>query len=237
MRIQTLPAGLAVVLLLAILVSSGCVTGEWGKADVGEILGSGPKTLVVVPRMSKPPRGKALVNFHFPLGGEESFWRSIDSLTGGEGEKMASPGPGTILIFDKTGRLLIRLGEGCLFQHVCDPGEHIFMAWLTRDYSGVVVVRSEVAPNEIYDILVGFSAGLISGGTTSLIPISKNHPKRAKLPKIEARERFGVALNASSPRVADFEAQKREQIARAKQDFLGGAKSHLLLYLRPDDCR
>jgi hypothetical protein len=237
MKTATKYSGLGVCLLLVGLVSSGCVTGEWGKTDAHEIFGSGPKTLIAVASVSRPPPSKALVNFHFPLDRAERFFRSIDSVTGGDVEKLATPGPGTILIFDESGRLLIRLESGSVFQYVCDPGKHLFIAWLTRDYGGVEAVSAEVAPDRVYDILAGVTPGLVSGGRISLVPITNGHPKRAMLPKIDKLERFAVALNAASPRVAEFEAAKREHIQRATREFVGGVRSHLLLQLHPEDGR
>jgi hypothetical protein len=170
-----------------------------------------PKTTVLVPRISQPPPGKALVNFHRP----SNF-----------GGRVAGP------IFDGKGKMLIDLPGRSLFQYVCDPGEQIFITW--ADY--VTVVKAELAPDKVYDIVADTAAGWYHPGVI-LAPLSKSDSRRAKLAEFAKREKNTLGLNPASPRVADYQGMNQARIAEIKADFLGGPKSDRLKQLQKDDCR
>ena len=95
-----------------------------------------PKQLTKTQRIEQPPAGKALVNFHRP-----STW--------GGGQLYP--------IFDLNGKMLIDLPGGCEFQQVCEPGENVFMGWAEH----VAVVKADVAPDKVYDVMVDVSMGWI----------------------------------------------------------------------------
>ena len=71
----------------------------------------------------------------------------------------------------------------------------------------------------------------------SLTPLPKGHPRRAKLAEFDRREKWTIAINSGSPRVAEYEAQNRERIEQIKRDFLSGEKSERVKVLAKDDCR
>ena len=183
--------------LLAALVVIGC--------------SSIPKTTKLVDRISQPPPGKALVNFHRP-----------SNYGGGR----------LIAIFDGNGKMLMDLPGGTLFQHVCDPGEQVFMVWADH----VTVVKADVAPDKIYDIMVDISPGWVQINIF-LTPLKKGDPRRAKLAEFDRREKRTMGLNTACPRVAEYEAAKQPQIASIKKDFLAGEKSDRVKVLQKEDCR
>jgi hypothetical protein len=170
-----------------------------------------PRTTVLVPRISQPPPGKALVNFHRP------------SNYGGGAR---------VPIFDGNGKMLMDLPGVSLFQHVCDPGQQVFMVWADH----VTVVKADLAPNKIYDIVVDVGMGWVQANIT-LAPVTKNDPRRARLAEFERRERKTLGLNTASPRVAEYEAKNQPRVAEIKADFLNGQKSDRLRELQKDDCR
>ena len=170
-----------------------------------------PKTTKRVARISQPPPGKALVNFHRPSN---------------------QAGRRAIAIFDGNGKMLVDLPGGSLFQQVCDPGDQVFMVWADH----VTVVKANVAADKIYDIMVDISPGWVQVNIF-LTPLAKDNPRRAKLASFEKREKKTLGLNPDSPRVAKYEAQSRDRIEGIKKDFLSGAKSERVRYLQPDDCR
>ncbi len=179
------------------------------------LLGAGcaglPKTTVPVARISQPPPGKALVNFHRPSG---------------------SAGPRAFAIFDGNGKMLIDLPGQSLFQLVCDPGENVFLG--SADH--VSVVKADLAPDKIYDIMVDVSIGWVRENIF-LTAMSKTNNRRPKLAEFERREKNTVGLNTASPRVAEYQAARQPEIAKIKADFLGGPKSDRLQLLQRDDCR
>ena len=232
-------------LCLAAALGSGCTTflgssSAGFKGDTTEIFGSGPKTSVETERINQPPPGKALVNFHFPKDAMLNTLDSLDALfdtdaEARESEKKSTLSAGEVAIFDGSSQLLIYLPQDCVFQHVCDPGEQVFMAW-RGPRSRATVVKADLLPDEIYDILVGKTAAGLTYDNASLIPMAKENPKRAKLAKYEVRAILPVALNSSSPRVANLEAQMAGQIEKTQTDLLNG-KTNRVLYLHPDDHR
>ena len=172
---------------------------------------AGIPTNVKVSRITQPPPGKALVNFHRPTN---------------YGGAMLLP------IFDDNGKMLMDLPGGSLFQHVCDPGQHVFITWADH----VTVLKADVAPDKIYDILVDVSMGWVQANIF-FSPLAKDSPRRAKLAEFEKREKKTLGLNASAPRVAEYEANSQKRIADIKRDFLGGKKDERVKYLNNDDCR
>ena len=169
-----------------------------------------PRT-VKVARITQPPAGKALVNFHRP----SNYGGAV-----------------LVPIFDGNGKMLIDLPGGALYQHVCDPGEQIFVAWAER----VSVVKADVAPDKIYDVLVDVSMGWVQANIF-LSPVAKDSPRRAKLAEFEKRERATLNLNPASPHIAAYETNSQPRIQEIKRDFLGGQKDERLKLLKKDDCR
>jgi hypothetical protein len=143
----------------------------------------------------------------------------------------------SIAIFDGSGQMLIYLPEFCLFQYVCDPGEQIFMVWGRGKATVSSLVKADLAPDQIYDIIVDGGRSGLGRKDNSLTPITKADPKRTELAKFETQEKWTIDLSASTPRVAEFEAQKRDQIDQVKKDLLGDTKSDRVMFLRPEDCR
>ena len=135
-------------------------------------------------------------------------------------------------IFDGNGKMLIDLPGGALYQHVCDPGEQIFVAWAEH----VSVVKADVAPDKIYDILVDVSIGWVQANIF-LSPLTKDSPRRAKLAGFEKRERATLNLNPASPHIAAYEANSQQRIQDIKRDFLGGQKDERVKLMKKNDCR
>ena len=169
-----------------------------------------PKHLTKTTRLAIPPSGKALVNFQRP-----SNWGGVELFA----------------IFDINGKMLIDLPGGSEFQCVCDPGEQIFIAWADH----VTVVKADLAPDKIYDIMIDISIGW-SRGNIQLIPLAKDDARRAKLVEFEKREKKVVALNRNK-HVTDYEEKNRDRIEQIKKDFLSGEKSDRVKLLSKDDCR
>jgi hypothetical protein len=196
-------------LLRHFVLSLSAVAVLWccGCAGIPKI----PKTDSLVDRISQPPPGKALVNFHRPsnMGGKISG-----------------------AIFDGNGKMLVDLPGGSLYQYVCDPGEHIFITWADR----VSVVKADVAPDKIYDIMADTAAGWVRPGIF-FTPLTKDNSRRAKLAEFEKREKKTLALNPDSPRVAEYQAKCQMHIDEIKRDFLSGQKSDRVNLLQKDDCR
>ncbi len=95
-----------------------------------------PKTAVKVQRISRPPPRNALVNFH--------------RLSG-------AAGPRAFAIFDGNGKMLVDVPGQALFQLVCEPGEQVFIG----EAEHVSVVKADLAPDKIYDIMVDVSIGWV----------------------------------------------------------------------------
>lgn len=85
--------------------------------------------------LSAPPSGKSLVNFHRPSG----FGGAAD-----------------FRIFDRE-NLIGNVAGGCLFQYVCDPGEHVFVG----TSQSTSVVRADLAADKVYDIVINVGMGFI----------------------------------------------------------------------------
>jgi hypothetical protein len=179
------------------------------------LLGAGcagiPRTDLNAVRLSQPPPGKALVNFHRPSG-----W----------GGNRALP------IFDGNGKMLVDLPGEAMYQKVCDPGEHVFVAWADH----VSVVQADLAPDKIYDIVVDVSLGWVQANIF-LSPMDKNDSRRPRLAEFERREKRTVSINPASPRTVEYEAAHQQHLAEIKSDFFGGAKSDRVRHLQKDDCR
>jgi hypothetical protein len=179
------------------------------------LLGAGcagiPKTDVTVARISQPPPGKALVNFHRPSG---------------------SAGGRAFAIFDGNGKMLVDIVGKSLYQKVCDPGEQVFIG--SADH--VSVVKADLAPDKIYDIMVDISIGWVRENIY-LTAVDKNARRRSQLAEFERREKLTLGLNTAEPHVTEYEAGRAAAIAQIKADFLGGPKANRLQHLQKDDCR
>jgi len=168
-----------------------------------------PKDLTITPRLEQPPAGKALVNFHRP-----SKW--------GGAERFA--------IFSGDGAVLVDLPGAAQFQHVCDPGEHLFLAWADQ----ASVVKAELEAGKVYDIMVDISMGWVRGNI-KLIPLAKDDDRRARLGEFEKRER--VVSQSRTSHLSEYEQKNKGRIEEIKKDFLSGEKSDRLSVLRKEDCR
>jgi hypothetical protein len=168
-----------------------------------------PKDLTITPRLEQPPAGKALVNFHRP-----SKW--------GGAERFA--------IFSGDGAVLVDLPGAAQFQHVCDPGEHLFLAWADQ----ASVVKAELEAGKVYDIMVDISMGWVRGNI-KLIPLAKDDDRRARLGEFEKRER--VVSQSRTAHLSEYEQKNKGRIEEIKQDFLSGEKSDRVSVLRKEDCR
>jgi hypothetical protein len=170
-----------------------------------------PNTSKVVQRISQPSPGKALVNFHRP----SSFGKPIG-----------------VPIFDINGKMLVDMRGASLFQVVCDPGETVFIGWAEH----VTVIKADLAPDKIYDVMVDVAPGWVTANIY-FTPLTKNDPRRADLAKFDRREKWTIAVNPESPRVAEYETQNSERIEQIKKDFLNGDKSDRVKVLAQNDCR
>jgi hypothetical protein len=168
-----------------------------------------PKHLKLVPKITQPPAGKALVNFHRP----------------------SNYGGVKYAIFDSDGKMLIDLPGGSTFQMVCDPGQHLFMGWADH----VTVVKADVAADKTYDIMIDIGMGWVKANIR-LIPLLKGDPRREKLAEFEKREKKVVGL-VRTEHVTDYEAKNKTRVEEIRRDFLGGGKSDRVSVMQADDCR
>ena len=152
-----------------------------------------PKTSKVVARISQPPPGKALVNFHRP----SSYGKPI-----------------SVPIFDINGKMLVDMRGASLFQIVCDPGETVFIGWAEH----VTVIKADLAPDKIYDVMVDVAPGWVTANIF-FTPLTKGDHRRAELADFDRREKWTIAINPDSSRVAEYEAKNHERIEQIKRDF------------------
>jgi hypothetical protein len=170
-----------------------------------------PPTAKIVERITQPPPGKALVNFHRP----SSYGKPIG-----------------VPIFDLDGKMLADMRGASLSQVVCDPGEKVFISWAEH----VTVIKAELAPDKIYDVMVDVAPGWVQANIY-LTPLAKNDARRTKLAEFDRREKWTIVANPNSPRVAQYETQSRDRIQQIKTDFLGGEKADRVKVIALDDCR
>jgi hypothetical protein len=81
-------------------------------------------------RLSAPPPGKALVNFHRQ--------GSLKKLT--------------YSVFNRAGTFLADVPYKGEFQCVCDPGEQVFIGWLLN--SNISVIKADLEAGRVYDVLI-----------------------------------------------------------------------------------
>lgn len=173
-------------------------------------------------RLTAPPPGKALVNFHSTYDG----WYPYQ-------------------IYDQEGRNICEMPGWSQFQYVCSPGEHVFMGW--ADW--VTVVEANLAPDKVYDIMVDRpSLGMMKPGIV-MNPVLKDDPRRLAMAEFEdrivsQRKNLRVRLIPAYPftdypnSAAAYEKREAGRIAEIKRDFLnGGEKADRVKLLGPDDCR
>jgi len=171
----------------------------------------------VVPRINQPPPGKALVNFHRP----SSYAQSV-----------------SVPIFDLKGNMLLDIRDGSLFQIVCDPGETVFISWaqFVNSVDNETVLKADLAPDKVYDVMVDVSHSWISANIF-LTPLTKVDARRSELAELDSRELSTLPFSAGSPSVIEYETLSRKRIAQIKKDFLGGEKSWRVKVLAKDDSR
>ena len=158
--------------------------------------------------LTTPPSGKALVNFHRP-----------SSYGGGADFK----------IFDRE-NLIGNVRGGCLFQYVCDPGEHVFVG----TSQSTSVVRADLDADRVYDIVVNVGMGFTRPSIT-FEPITRNHEKRSELGNWEARENLMIFV--ADEKSQNFQANRLDHTREALSDFLDGEKRDRVLVLSRDDHR
>ena len=166
--------------------------------------------LLKATRISAPPAGKVLVNFHRP-----SSYGGVEILP----------------IFDGNGTMLIDLPGKAEYQLICDPGEQLFMAWSDQ----VTVVKADLAADKVYDIMVDIGMGWMRSNIR-LVPLNKDASRRDKLDDFERREKRLYTLDRNSF-VTKYEEKNKKRIEDIKRDFLGGNKSDRVSYLGKDDAR
>jgi hypothetical protein len=170
-----------------------------------------PKHVTKTTRVTQPPPGKTLVNFHRPTGyGGAIFYP----------------------VFDTEGKFVCDVPGKSVFQYTCEPGKQVFMAWAEH----VSVVEADFAPDKIYDVMIDVGMGWIQANIT-LAPLSRSDPRRAKLPEFEKREKMAVGMQRTE-HVDQYEEKNQARIQEIKKDFLnGGPKADRVRRLGKDDCR
>jgi hypothetical protein len=128
--------------------------------------------------------------------------------------------------------MLVDMRGASLFQIVCDPGETVFIGWAEH----VTVIKADLAPDKIYDVMVDVAPGWVTANIF-FTPLTKGDHRRADLADFDRREKWTIAINLDSPRVAEYEAMNHERIEQIKRDFLSGEKSERVKVLAKDDCR
>jgi hypothetical protein len=174
------------------------------------VTGHAGSRLLKVTRISAPPAGKVLINFHRP-----SSYGGMEKLP----------------IFDGQGTMLIDLPGKAEYQLVCEPGEHLFIAWADH----VSVVKADVAPDKIYDIMVDTAPGWMRANIR-LVPLTKDASRREKLEDFERREKRLYTLDRNKY-VTKYEEKNQKRIEDVKRDFIDGKKSDRVSYLNKDDAR
>lgn len=119
-----------------------------------------------------------------------------------------------------------------LFQYVCYPGEQLFIGWAER----VTVVKADLAPDKTYDIMVDVAMGWVTANIY-MTPLKKGDPRREKMSQFTKQEKWVIAANTDSPRIAEYESQNRTRFEQIKKDFLKGEKTERVKLLSKDDCR
>ncbi len=186
--------------VLALLWCCGC----------GSVRAGVPKTSKVVARISQPPPGKALVNFHRPT----SFVQAH-----------------CIPIFDINGKMLVEMRGASLFQIVCEPGETVFIGWADH----VTVIKANLAPDKIYDIMVDVTPGLLVA-QVFFTPLTKGDPRRAQLAEFDKREKWTIAIIRIHPVLPSMKPRTANVSSRSR-GLLGGRKSDRVTYQRQYHCR
>ena len=184
---------------LACLVFASCATSEKNSIT----------RLSKEQRLTQPPTGKTLVNFHrvTSYGGIERY-----------------------PIFTIDGRFVCDLPGHAGFQYICNSGEQVFIGWADQ----VSVVKVELAPNKVYDVMVDVGMGWMHPNI-KLLPMAKTDPRRAKLSEFETRE--NLVTFTPNQRVIEYEARQQQRVADIKRDFLSGEKAERVRILSKDDCR
>ncbi len=159
-----------------------------------------------------PPEGKALVNFHRPsnYGGGREY-----------------------VVFDSFAFIGLSLGEQ-RYQLVCDPGEHIFIGYLTSSmWATVSVIKATLEAGKVYDCVID------SGYFTSSIavnPMTKDQERREDIAEWEEDDEDLMVIDELSSWQA-YEAKRREDHVEIIADFVNGEKKDRLKMLGPEDAR
>ena len=154
-----------------------------------------------------PPAGKSLVNFIRP-----SAWGGAEDLP----------------LFD--GHRLIGNVEGKMIcPYVCEPGEH----WFIANKGHVSVVRAELLPDRVYDVLVDARPGAWSLNV-SLDPVTKSAERRGRIGEWDSLPRYEFVRDGDAE---GFEAKRKESIDRILAGFRDGEKKDRVRALAKDDHR
>ncbi len=175
-------------------------------------------------RISQPPPGKALVNFHRP-----SNWAGA----------YLSP------VFDGN-RQFIGLLEGASeFQWVCPPGEHVFVSWSEAPITmkqaqapsgAVAALQAQVQADKVYDVMVDLTPGWGSP-PVAFAPLTRGSERRDRLAEFEGREKKVTSGMQPTADVTEYQRNRQNKAQGILQDFVQGSKRDKLRYLKPDDFR
>jgi hypothetical protein len=157
--------------------------------------------------MNNPPDGKVLVNFHRPSG-----WSGGYEFNLWDGEH---------LIGFNSGKTLV--------QHVCEPGDHTFIA---RGQS-VTVAKGSLLAGKVYDLVCNVRPGVF-GATVVIDVVGKSDERRGELAEWMEDER---TLRMTDENHREFEQGEVAEIRNIIQDFTTGEKSGRLHRINSDDHR
>jgi hypothetical protein len=175
-------------------------------------------------RVSQPPPGKALVNFHRPSGWAGSFLAPV---------------------FNGNRDFIGLLRGASEFQWICPPGEQVFIGWseepvamkLTKGQSGsVAVLQAEVQADKIYDIMVDLTPGW-GAPAVAFSPLVSGSERRNRLAEFEGREKTVTSGVQQTVPVAEYRRMRQSRADGILQDFLHGSKKDRLRYLKKEDFR
>jgi hypothetical protein len=179
---------------LSVLVLTGILAGCGGTRFMSESA-----------RITAPPEGKALVNFHRPsnYGGAADF-----------------------PLYDRT-TLIGNLKGKSVVQVPCDPGEH----WFIGRADHVSVVQATLEAGQTYDIAVDVGIGVMQANIV-LSPLNQGDKRRAEVVKWERSERPMTLTDHQD--AAGFEQKHRKDTEEILADFQGAKKDRVKVMTAAD---
>jgi len=160
--------------------------------------------------LARPPAGKAIVNFHRP-----DAWAA-------RGFEYS--------IFDRE-KLIGSSRAGTWFQYVCEPGEHLFLGTALVDSA----ILAQVAPDQVYDILVTVGLDFRHWHDIELDPITRKDAKFGEPAQWELQQQLRVFVPNDYART--YEQAHSAWARRAIHEFEHGSDRPRLQRLEPDDHR